>query len=522
MADFRPETTIFLYEATGVDAENQPYFTIESSKLAWYGSHNMKVFDNYSYQRENREFIRVESKAEDLRNYDMLSFRNGDGKHVFCRIIAVEFINPNTTEITYEVDYMQTYIENIQFGKCWVEREMQDNDWNGSEPSYNNLQPEGIETGKFTRTPVSRAIAETTFNEFDMIVMSIYDTNGNTDYEFNIAGNYPSGINPIRFIGNKAGVDLLERMIRTYQDKGIDLSSAILGIYIVPREYAGVAGGAYSKTVTVSPLYPTVNGYTPVNAKCFTSEFCRLEISNRRGNEQELKPENFTETDNILLILKATQGYGNGGSVLYPQGYEGHPYDFAVVKYDDVQSPFVSNAYSSWQASHSAEIGMNVLSNAVSGGVSGAIAGSAIPGIGNTGGAIAGMIYGVAKSLAPLVDRAKDPAAVGGQTAGSVLELLFEEYGFSINWLHPYVQNLKSIDDYFSWYGYRTNRYKVPNVNTRPRWNYVKTAGAVIRGPFSKRAQDYIKSAMDQGVRFWHLSGGEQLTQDWDPVENKQ
>lgn len=515
MADFRPETTVYLFKATGVDDENQPYFTSEGAKLGWYNAHSPKAFTDYSYQRENREYIRVKEKAENLRDYDMLAFKNSSGRYVFCRVEEVEFINPNTTQITYSVDYMQTYIDVVTFGKCWVEREMQQNDWNGGEPSYNNLQPEGIETGKMTRTRASRANEEASFSNFDLVVLSTYDSLGESTFDIKVTNGYPSGINAIRFAIGGELMTPLNTMLTLYADKGIDIPTAILGMYLIPHDYSDPKGGNFSKTITVSPLYPSVNGYTPVNAKCFTSEFCRLEISNRRGGEQELKPENFTETDNFLLTLKGAMGYGAGGSMLYPQSYEGRPEDFAVIKYDDTQAPFVSNGFASWLSANigrlTADVTGSVLQNAVSG-----FAAAGVPG------AFTGAIVSAGQAALKISDKAKDPASMGGQVSGSVLEILFENYGYSINWVHPYVQNLKSIDEFFSRFGYRTNRYKVPNVNTRPKWNYVKTAGGVCRGPFPKKAQLFMQNLLDKGVTFWHLGGGENISDDWDIGVNKE
>lgn len=524
MADFRPETTIQLYWRTGVDEQNQPYFTSEGAKLAWYRVHSPITRTAYSFQRENRNWIRVEGKAEDLRDYDMFAFQNSEGsKWVFCKVEEVEFINPNCTEIRYSVDYMQTYIEDIRFGKCWVEREMQENDWDGSTPSFNNLQPEGIETGAMTRTKV--VDSELTFENFRLVVISKYDKQGGTTYNPKTVNNYPIALNSFSFPLKRFGsIEDFSAFLSSYETAGIDLTNAIVGCFVVPEEYGG-GNNVWSKTIPITPPYPVINGYTVINAKCFTSEFFRLEISNRRGNEQELKPENFTETDNIILIMTGALGAGSGGTMLYPQGYEGNPKDFAVIKYDDAQAPFTCDAFTSWLAANTTQLGVStansIFQGAVTGAMMGAMAGPVGSGVGVAVGA-AGAFLNVASTFAKIADRAKDPTAIGGQQAGSVMEILMDNYGYSVNWLHPYTANLKSIDQFFSRFGYRTNRFKKPNVDTRPKWNYVKTSDAVCRGPFPKKAQIYMQNIMNNGVTFWHLSGGENIDDDWDPAVNKE
>lgn len=524
MADFRPETTVYLFKATGVDDENQPFFTSEGEKLAWYQSHTYKVFNEYSYQRENREFIRVEGKAEQLREYDMMCFRNSENRYIFCRVEEVEFINPNTADIYYSIDYMQTYVDVCDFGECWVEREMVENDWNGEIPSWNNVEPEGIETGRLTRTLDKVASYNTEAEDFNIIVVSAYDINGEPNYEVKTTNFYPSGLNAILFASVRFGaIGALNQMLKTYADKGIDVSKAILGIYVAPKMYMGETSIG-SKPVDIENPFPTIDGYTVINSKCFTSEFFRLEISNRRGATQELRPEIFWK-GRSTNSLRMQWGYnaGVGGTMLFPSNYEGLNYDYGVIRYDDVQAPFTSNGFAAWLSGNFNTLSTEALGNAIQGAGPGLFV-STIPGMQGVGLAMAaqGAMQGAGRSIAKIQDRSKDPVDVGGQSSGHALEIMMDNYGFSINWLHPLAPVVKTIDEYFGRFGYKTNRFKKPNVDTRPKWNYVKTAGAICRGPFGKKAQVYMQNLMDNGVTFWHLYGGENITDDWDILVNKE
>lgn len=514
MAGFVPETEVYLFESTGVDRQNQPYFTSQSAKIAWYTSHVYHRFEDYSYQRENRETIRVGKDPDLLRRCDMMAFRTSStNRWVFCRIEEIEFVNPNTTEISYSVDYMQTYIEDITFGKCFVEREHVVGDWAGSDPNFGWLQPEGLETGRLKRTELTTQEALTKTTNFSLVVLSAYNGDGDPKYQIRSRNGYPTGLNMFAFaIPENGRIGGFEEMLEVYQTRGIDVSTAIVGLFVVPTD---ALNGTVEKTLTLTNPWPNVDGYTCLNAKCFSSEFFRLEISNRRGNEQELAPEMFTETGNILLRYKSDFACGSGGAILYPASYGGNPMDFGVIRYDDVQSPFVSNAFASWLASNNTSVSTSILSETVQG----AAAGGAVAG---PQGMVAGGLVNGLVSFSKLMDRAKDPAAVGGQVAGHTLELVMDNYGFSINWLHPYAVNMECIDKFFSWYGYRINEIKVPNVNTRPKWNFVKTSGAVCRGPFTKKAQQEMQENMDNGVTFWHLSPGEEISDDWDLALNKE
>lgn len=497
MADFQPTTTVYLFESTGVDRGNQPYFTSEGAKIGWYMSHITHSYDAYSYQRETRQYIRVKDKADNIRKCDMMAFRNGDAKWILCRITAITWINPNCAEVEFETDSMQTFIENIIWQQCWVEREMQDDDWNGGLPSYNNLQPEGLETGVMMRESVDQAVVE--IDSWELVVLSAYDRNGEPNFNVVSSNNIPSGLNmftfPIPANGTMAG---LSDMLKTYADKGIDVSKAIVGLFVVP---AGSTSNPKRNTPKNYPMHRNnFDGYNCVNAKCMTGEFLRLCLGNRRGEESELRPEFLG--DQVSLMVESAFANGNGGMILFPVDYQEYGPNYGVVLYNDVQAPFTSNAFSAWIQSN----GATMASNAIAGTVSSAVTGTMIGGV--VGGVTMGMTSAVTSAISAIgkiLDKAKDPVAVGGQASGNSLYIALGRVGFDVSWLRPTKENLQCIDEFFSRFGYRTNRLKKPNVDTRPLWNYVKTSGAVVRGQFDKSDQIEIQQNLDNGVTFWHV-----------------
>lgn len=69
-------------------------------------------------------------------------------------------------------------------------------------------------------------------------------------------------------------------------------------------------------------------------------------------------------------------------------------------------------------------------------------------------------------------------------------------------------QFAERIDQYFDMYGYKRNTLKVPSMNSRPNWNYVKTIGCNIlqKDGYSVPQEDLqeIKSLFDSGITLWH------------------
>ena len=64
-------------------------------------------------------------------------------------------------------------------------------------------------------------------------------------------------------------------------------------------------------------------------------------------------------------------------------------------------------------------------------------------------------------------------------------------------------QFAKIIDDFFSMYGYKTNRLKVPNRNGRKAWNYVKTCGCNLTGSAPADVTASLVNIYDKGITFW-------------------
>lgn len=519
MADFRPETTIYLFEGTGVDDENQPYFTNSAAKMSWYMSHPTIQFTAQSYQRENRNYCRVNDKAERLRHCDMMAFRNGENKWILCRIDEIEFVNPNCSDISYTVDYMQTYIEDIKFGKCWVEREMQSGDWDGNKPSWNNLQPEGIETGTLRRLPISGdktnldlADSLAQGGALDVIVLSAYNESADAVVSVTTLGGLPTGLNAIKF---SWPIDRtrLSNMLTLYSDKG--KTDGIGAIFIGPPGWMDSVNGR-ELSATLTPTWNNVDGYEIINAKCFSSEFMHFELENGMGNSVEWAPELFTETDNIIIDIQGGFSAGGGGVLAYPRGYSVHPKSHGVVIPFNVQCAYITNAFSSWLAQNKASFVVEGASALQSG-----VLAAAATGFNPYVGVGAGLVS-VIGSLTKIANRAASPLAIGGQSSGNGLNYTVGNVEFTPSLVCPYYENLVTIDSFFSRFGYRVNMYKYPNVNTRPKWNYVKTSDAVCRGWFSKKAQLEMERLMNNGVTFWHLVPGEEITDDWDPAINKE
>lgn len=513
MADFRPETTVTIYKNTGVDSANQPYFTSEGAKMGWYNGHTHKTYNPLSYQRTERQYVRIEEHQEAIRDFDILAFQNSSGRWIICNILGTEFINPNCTEIIFQVNWFQTYIDEIVWCDCFVVREMQENDWNGGIPSFNNTVPEGIETGQFKGT-ISKQLK--TFTNFKIVVLSAYDIHGEPNYDVQtFGGGYASGLNVFTF-GNVEG---LSSLLDTYSRKGI--LDGIASVMMCPAEYADVNTIWDGPEEQIDIDFSSYGGYQIQNAKMFTGEFFQIALSNRMGNTVNLRLENFSNPTlgQYAVTYKGSFQCGAGGVICYPTNYMGIPgaTDYGVILFNDLHVAWVGNGYENWIAQNKNTLALGVIGDVASGitrAVSGAAQTVGAASIGSATGITSGVnniVQGVTESLTTIgaiADKSVNPAGVGGQVNGSALSLALQTYGFLVQQIRPTVDMTRRIDTYLSRFGYRTLECKKPNVNTRPFWNYVETQGAIVKGNIPYTAKSAIQGQMDAGVTFWNVLGG--------------
>lgn len=114
-----------------------------------YTKHNLT---NQTYQRVNKGVARVGIKAEDLYdcNYMMFQNTNFGNKWFYAFITSVEYVNNTVSEITFEIDVMQTWYFDYELKECFVEREHSVTDVAGD-----NLATEPVDLGSIICTSIN-------------------------------------------------------------------------------------------------------------------------------------------------------------------------------------------------------------------------------------------------------------------------------------------------------------------------------------------------------------------------------
>ena len=116
-------------------------------------------------------------------------------------------------------------------------------------------------------------------------------------------------------------------------------------------------------------------------------------------------------------------------------------------------------------------------------------------------------VSGAVSTASDYLKETHDTSELSGASGGSIL--------WSQQILDTFVQvrqvreeYARIADNYFSMFGYKVCVLKVPNIGTRPSWNYVKCSTVTITGAIPADAEELIVSVLKKGVTFWKTSFG--------------
>ena len=143
-----PNTTIRLLRNIKIDNsyENTIYFSSKSAQYNYFVGKTKYVLDYNSYQRHSKGRMRIQLLADNIYDCNYMMFQNSsyNNKWFYAFITNVEYINNVTSEITYEIDVMQTWFLDCTLGVSYVEREHTVTDEIGE-----HINPEPVDTGDF-------------------------------------------------------------------------------------------------------------------------------------------------------------------------------------------------------------------------------------------------------------------------------------------------------------------------------------------------------------------------------------
>ena len=525
MAVITPQTDVYLLKVPlEIDDINQLTFSNATAQFNYFNSLPKIGVDNFTYQRKDGT-IRYGANFDSIINYNYVMYRNDaySSKWFYAFIDHMEYINDNVTAISIKTDVWQTWQFDLNYKRTFVEREHVNVDTVGL-----HTVPENLELGEYVKntnvaTPQIGGSTMWYAVGVSQIVGSL------TTMPDNNINGVPNGLYYIFSDSSST----LQHIVDIYDHDG--KSSAIYSMFVFPKQLLYVrqgdtgsyqttsatwsySGSGYSSTFdvyvptsnslvgtivenfTFSPPTKIGKTYTPKNNKLKTFPYCFFNITNNSGTSVTYHYEDFSGNPNFNV-----EGIINVGCSIkmYPTNYKNlsttlgdNPYEYGITagKYPTIS--WNSDTYTNWLTQNAVNIGLNVASTTLSTVTSG-LTGN-VPSMTNS------LLRGIGGTVSEIYKASLMPDQAKGNTNVGDLNYSKNKNKFTLFEMSIKPEYAEIIDDYFSMFGYKVNRVKIPNITGRRNWNYVKTIGCYIDADIPQDDLQEIKSMFDKGVTFWH------------------
>ena len=546
--NFQPETVVRLLSNVplSLNETNQLWFDSITAQTSYFSGKVARTFNEFTYQRKERNYIAVPINAELLYNCNYLMFQNSNyaNKWFYAYITDIQYVNPNTAWVFYQIDPFQTWLEQIQFKRSFVEREHTTRYENGV-PVINTIE-EGLNYG----------------NEYKIVSDTSYKNYGDTVFILVTAKDYLH--------------KLPQGLVRPFPE---DIGNVPQGFfnYIFPISLTGYRSWQYKGTNLLSwaEFYDKLNtekSYIGKVVSLTLLDFVPLNVSVDNLNA------NITNMNNVTLY-NARDDLGLTGSILYVKGgtfstgelncgnkYAGFPtyaeskllmYPYSYTKVTDMQgnefdikneyitgqnlnfsvrgsiAPQAKTAYEVVNYKDKTNLLGGIINNNVSsmaiiddyttaylqGNQNTLMTGAAVNAVssvvgtvgnlalGNVAGAVGSGVGGITEILqlnAKMKDIDNHPSNLRNQGNNYNFDFANRYTGIRVIKYTLTDEYRDTLTDYFKMFGYKVNRVKIPNLHTRQSWNYVKTVDCTIVGNMPQDDLNSIKQMFNKGITLWH------------------
>lgn len=119
-----PNSTISLYSGIEIDNGQQLVFSSDASRESYFNNH-LEVADVPCTVVRKSGVLRIEVSGVVAARCNYISFINPafDNKIIYARIIDYDYVNNETVEIVFQIDYWITWCFDLTFEPCYIERE---------------------------------------------------------------------------------------------------------------------------------------------------------------------------------------------------------------------------------------------------------------------------------------------------------------------------------------------------------------------------------------------------------------
>ncbi|MEE0137743.1 hypothetical protein [Fusobacterium ulcerans] len=489
--------------------------------------------NNYSFIRGERGYIKTSFNYNDALKCNYMAFQNSDysNKWFFAFIDDVIYDNDGTARIRYTVDEFSTWYDYWDAEPCFVVREHVGDDTVGL-----HTIPEGLECGEYVIGSSGSIGASSYFQytRFKVVIGTSWIPSGPTFYTDNRRiGNVFSGTYYFVFYDYSDAA----KFILAYASEGH--VNDIQCLYMIPNVLAAVTSetvwnqgdlggqtgirfiylhgstGAINIDTNITISMPTTfDTYTPKNNKVLCYPYNCLTMTNNSGTMAEYHYEDFVNNTPVFNLVGLQTP--SCPMFIYPVNYKknttsksGYAWGIPLAKVP--QGSWNADMYTNWMTQNGVNIlGMKVdapTSHAIMGSLQ-ALSGAALGGYDTIGTGLANMFGAVQESYrASMI-----PNQIGGQTTVGDVTFAYDKLAPTWYKMRIREENARVIDDWFTRFGYKINRVKLPNQIGRRYWNYVQIGSSENIGyspSTSSRSvpaasMEIINTIYRNGTTIWH------------------
>lgn len=503
VAAVSPQTTVILASGIewGNDYEHVRYYENgKSDCLAHVREKAIHTFTQSAPVRWGELTYKGNGNESEFLKCNYLAFQNKPytEEWYFGFVTRVEWLSDGSFKIFFEPDRFQNSFYSVVLQPCYVEREHVDKK---ADLVGINLIPENLETGEYVDNPNDLKWLQ--LGEMQYCLSASADENGTNILPVAIQ-NILSGLTFTR----KAKYTDLITTIQNYVNSGN--GDAIVNVYQAPEACFQADQSVYTQE-TIKPT--ALDGYTPKNNKLFQYPYCYCLVADGSGVQHTY---NFEYGKNGALTIQAYGVQLNIPAVfIAPREYKhasGKSTPFGFIINNFPQCAWTNDGYQAFLAQSTPLWDYSQKQNAISqignlaGGLAGTLSGNLAAG--------AQSIFNAATSTYALnenINAQKEshdlipPTAKGNSSGSYVAAALFGSQIYC-HVMSITAQMAKTIDDYFTMYGYATHKIKVPNITGRSSWNFVKTVNCSLHGTCVLDDINFLQTMFNRGVTFWHTN----------------
>ena len=518
-----------------LDNKNQLTFANATAQYNYFNGLTKIEAEGYTYFRQN-SVIRYNAHIDSILEYNYVMYRNTNysNKWFYAYITRMEYVSDSVTNIYIDTDYYQTWMFDLTFKKSFVEREHVSVDTIGL-----HTVSEGLETGEFVTNSDPVNIFEysssgSTAGSNSYVVVCATDFPNSAPSSFNkcINGVFNGSVYLVATGSTATEVATsLDNILSAYASSGkLDY---VQSIFMIPKTlvyfnnttqlslysdgtglvcyYIKSSDSSYKfigdVTITINS---SINGYTPKNKKLFTREFNNIILTNNCGTDVVMAYEDFTNnTPKFTCFGSITPGCSikciplNYRLLADSSSYKSFNYGISGAKFPVCS--WTGDTFTNWLTQNGVNMAVGGVMNVaqIIGGAAAVVSGAgAVAGAGM----ITSGVGGIAGQLAQVHQAHIVPEqTIGNINAGDVTwssgKAMFTVFPTCIR-----AERAKIIDDYLTMFGYRVNSLKVPSLNSRTYWNYVKTIDINITANIPQDDLQKIKDMFNTGITLWHDS----------------